>query len=191
MDTKVANARDRILAAGLGLLASEGYAALTQTRIAAATGLRQGHLTYYFPRRTDLLQGIAEAAARAVLAAIDAGSGQRRLGRAAIRRLLLSQLDDSGLPRLMLALMAAADEDPAVRAWLVAFQDRMVDGLADHLAAAGVAVPRERVALFHATVVGLRLRALHDPAMRDLHAQVGRAFDLLLTAPPRRTRSPG
>jgi AcrR family transcriptional regulator len=55
------SARQRILDAALKILRKEGVSALTQTRVAAAAGLRQSHLTYYFPRKTDLLAATLEA----------------------------------------------------------------------------------------------------------------------------------
>lgn len=61
MSTAEKGARQRILDAALKVLKSEGVSALTQTRVAAAAGLRQSHLTYYFPRKTDLLAATLEA----------------------------------------------------------------------------------------------------------------------------------
>ena len=51
--------RSAILDAGSSLLREHGIAALTQPRVAAAAGVKQSHLTYYFPKRADLLIGIA------------------------------------------------------------------------------------------------------------------------------------
>ena len=61
MATVEKSARQRILDAALKVLKTEGVLALTQTRVAAAAGLRQSHLTYYFPRKTDLLAATLEA----------------------------------------------------------------------------------------------------------------------------------
>lgn len=54
------NVKDSILIAGMTLLKEKGIAALTQPQVAKAAGVKQSHLTYYFPTRTDLLLGIAE-----------------------------------------------------------------------------------------------------------------------------------
>ena len=51
--------RERILEAALGLLSQSGAHELTQPRVAKAAGVRQSHLTYYFPTRADLLQEVA------------------------------------------------------------------------------------------------------------------------------------
>lgn len=46
--------RTRILEAALRVVESQGIAALTQPKVAVEAGIRQSHLTYYFPRRSDL-----------------------------------------------------------------------------------------------------------------------------------------
>lgn len=51
--------RDRILEAALGLLAESGAHELTRPKISKVAGVRQSHLTYYFPTRADLLQEVA------------------------------------------------------------------------------------------------------------------------------------
>ena len=54
--------RDELIEAGLAILREEGLAGFSQARIAKRVGLRQGHLTYYFPTRTDLLTAVARKA---------------------------------------------------------------------------------------------------------------------------------
>ena len=61
--------KESILEAGIALLESKGIAALTQPQVASAAGIKQSHLTYYFPTRTDLLTAIAD---RWVTQAMDA-----------------------------------------------------------------------------------------------------------------------
>ena len=51
--------RQRILDAALGLMAEHGFMEVTQPKIARAAGVRQSHLTYYFPTRADLLKALA------------------------------------------------------------------------------------------------------------------------------------
>lgn len=47
--------REKILDAAFAIVESEGVTAMTQPRIAKRAGVRQSHLTYYFPRKSDLL----------------------------------------------------------------------------------------------------------------------------------------
>ena len=50
------NVKDAILDASVALLKDKGIAALTQPQVAKAAGIKQSHLTYYFPTREDLVR---------------------------------------------------------------------------------------------------------------------------------------
>ena len=54
--------RHDIVEAGLAVLREHGYTGFTQPRIAARVGLRQSHLTYYYPTRLDLLEAVGRTA---------------------------------------------------------------------------------------------------------------------------------
>ncbi len=56
-DTSV---REKILTAANEILLTVGFSALTQQAVAARAGVRRSHLTYHFPKRNDLLRGIAQ-----------------------------------------------------------------------------------------------------------------------------------
>ncbi len=57
--TAAGGVRDRILAAALALLRETGIQGLSQVQVARRARVRQSHLTYYFPRRHDLLAAVA------------------------------------------------------------------------------------------------------------------------------------
>ncbi|MGJ0508963.1 MAG: TetR family transcriptional regulator [Methylocystis sp.] len=59
--TKEISTRERILAAAAQIAAKNGIKALTQPRVAKAAGVTQSLLTYYFPRKADLLTAVLEA----------------------------------------------------------------------------------------------------------------------------------
>jgi AcrR family transcriptional regulator len=67
----VKDRRQDIINASLAVLRESGYSGFTQPRVAAEAGLRQSHLTYYFPTRVDLLAGVARVAIDRQLAAVD------------------------------------------------------------------------------------------------------------------------
>ncbi len=48
--------RDRILAAALHIVGTEGIPGVTNRRIAAQAGVSLGSITYHFPTQTDLLR---------------------------------------------------------------------------------------------------------------------------------------
>src|SRR5204862_155958 len=92
--------RSRILEAALGLLAESGAHELTQPRVARAAGVRQSHLTYYFPTRAALMQAVARHSIERL-----AGDLARRQGRRATRvaRAAEKLRNDPRMPGLMLA----------------------------------------------------------------------------------------
>ena len=55
--------RERLLAAAMELVRAQGLQGFSQARVAAVAGLRQSHLTYYFPSRKDLLKALVETIA--------------------------------------------------------------------------------------------------------------------------------
>ena len=56
--------REAIVASALDVIEEDGLSGFTQPRVAQRAGLRQSHLTYYFPTRADLLLAVAEEAVR-------------------------------------------------------------------------------------------------------------------------------
>lgn len=52
--------RSAILDAALRILEREGPRGFKQTRVAAEAKVEQGHLTYYFPKKVDLVLGVFE-----------------------------------------------------------------------------------------------------------------------------------
>lgn len=53
--------RELILRAALGVLVEEGLRAMSMRRVAAASGMKLGNLTYHFPTREDLMRALLEA----------------------------------------------------------------------------------------------------------------------------------
>lgn len=66
--------RRRILDAALELFNRNGYAGTSQAEIAAASGIRQGNLTYHFPTKPDLVAALRDEG-RAVLSRREALGG--------------------------------------------------------------------------------------------------------------------
>lgn len=52
--------REKILKAALDLMQAYGVKKFTQPQVAKAAGVRQSHLTYYFPRKIDLIKGLLQ-----------------------------------------------------------------------------------------------------------------------------------
>ncbi|EKF18621.1 TetR/AcrR family transcriptional regulator [Nitratireductor pacificus] len=61
MPSQQKNTRQLILDTALDIVETEGMKALTQPRIARLSGIRQSHLTYYFPRKAELYLALLDA----------------------------------------------------------------------------------------------------------------------------------
>lgn len=177
------DARQQLLTAALELLKSQGFQALTQARVAEAAGMRQSHLTYYFRTRNDLLKAVVEEGCSALFGMI---GGDTRPGKATLakfRDALLSVMNDLSMPRLLIALTVASDEDPSLKAWLAEF-DR---GVQAHLAASfrqlGLEPSTNDLTLFHAAMIGtsvLSLQRTDAEWSRTARKIVRVAFDRLV-----------
>ncbi|MFT4163021.1 TetR family transcriptional regulator [Shinella sp.] len=106
--------RKRILDGALDIIEEAGIKALTQPRLARTTGLRQSHLTYYFPRKADLYMALLEA------------SHERAAARATpakdtpLATLLANLMFDRERMRFFLSIILEIDDDPELRPALAA-----------------------------------------------------------------------
>ncbi len=139
--------RGRILEAALGLLAESGAHELTQPKVARAAGVRQSHLTYYFPTRGELLQEVARHS-------IDKLAGQLAHSHASLAEGIAAGAADKRRARVMLGLVTAADRDPAIKRRMRRFVAELRQRMTPLLAAAGLDSSEENVAFFHTVIVG-------------------------------------
>lgn len=180
----------RLLGAALDLVRSEGPQGLTQARVAAAAGVRQSHLTYYFPTRQHLLKALVQvihAERIAALSAVMPGALQTPLRTHKVREFFEQRMREPLLARLMLAITNAAEEDPSLRHWLADLDDDVLDGLREVFALLRVRPSESELALFHASLVGAAILGaqIGTRAAADRAAQIARlAFDRLLRAAP-------
>ncbi|MCD2189377.1 TetR/AcrR family transcriptional regulator [Actinomycetospora soli] len=151
--------RTAIVEAALEVIGETGPAGFTQPRVAARAGLRQSHLTYYFPTRDDLLVAVAEEAVRRRVALLrdaqdgaDGIDGQVR----ALARILTSPEQT----RVLLALTQAADRNEAVREAFGGLAAGVGPIGSRMLADAGAPVDRAAVGLLQATATGIAVLAL-------------------------------
>ena len=151
--------RESIVQAGAMLLKEHGVAALTQPKVARAAGVKQSHLTYYFPRRGDLLLGIAESTIEKVINDLSARLDTEPAQAAVLETVVNAML--TGIPpRIMLGLIVAADSEPALREPLRRLIAQVRQRISDVLRKAGAPASANTTLLFHATIVGLAI--LHD-----------------------------
>jgi len=178
-----ADKRRRLLQAALDVLLGDGVHALSQTRVAAAAGLRQSHLTYYFPTRFDLLKAVVEFADDTIIGMVEGRSESIPRDLDALRQMLVRPLLERRMPRLMLAMHAAAEEDPALHAWMRGFDARMRTRLVAVMESLGLRPSARDFALFHASLIGIAVQAAwrHDEAAaHQARELMDAAFDRLI-----------
>lgn len=164
----VVDVRTAILQAGSALLKEQGIAALTQPKVARVAGVKQSHLTYYFPKRADLLLGIAAHTIDGLMIQLSA-----RLATATPQTALLETLSaamvDGIPPRIMLGLIVAADEEPGLRPALGILIRSVRARIQAALEQAGLPNSETAALLLHAVVVGLAVmhQAQRTPASAE------------------------
>lgn len=112
--------RERILDAAMSLLRDAKTKKIAQPQVARLAGVPQGHLTYYFPKKLDLMVAIGKRYAQVIRRELawllegpvwqerDEESRQEVLGH--ISRFVT----DRERTRMLLRLLVEADADPAV-----------------------------------------------------------------------------
>ena len=156
--------RQSILDAGVALLKDKGVAALTQPQVARAAGIKQSHLTYYYPTRADLLLAIAEYSIAATLDRFAERLAEHPAP-VTIASQIAEMMIDGVPPRLIIGLIVAADAEPEIRSALRGFIAHIRARQQQLLAAAGVAADAETTLLVHATFVGLAI--MHQARLSD------------------------
>lgn len=147
--------REEILRAGLAIMRTDGIQALTQVQVARKASVRQSHVTYYFPKRHDLIAAVAgrfiddisKGGAKAT-----AHAPEGNLGTTLER--VMSAIGDKGHMRMFIGLIVEADGDPDLRQLLVRLTRQMQELLATLI---GGDNAQERAALVLASMWGIGL----------------------------------
>jgi AcrR family transcriptional regulator len=167
--------RALIVAAALDIIGDDGLAGFTQPRVAQRAGLRQGHLTYYFPTRDDLLLAVVDEAIHRRIASLsavrNASTPESKV------RTLVDVLVDPRQTRVLTALTQSADANPGVRAAFAALGAGIAPLGADLIRSFGAAPDEASLVLLQAASTGVAVMALANgggDAMRT------RARDILV-----------
>jgi len=178
-----ADTRIRLLQAAIRLLQAQGMHALSQTRVAHEAGLRQSHLTYYFPTRVDLLKAVVEFADASIIGMVEGRPEAMPRSLADLRDRLVAPVIDRKMPRLMLAMQVAADEEPGLHEWMRGFDARMQTRMLAVMAGFDLRPSPCDFALFHASMIGIAVQNAwrHDEASaREARRLMHAAFDRLV-----------
>lgn len=167
--------RSRILDAALGLLAEGGE--LTQPRVCKAAGIRQSHLTYYFPTITDLLQAVVRHSFESLGKELGGAARSRRA--ASLAGAVAAGAADKRRVRVMLSLVLAADRDASLKPRMRDFVQEIRSRILPLLNAGGLDLDADGVAFMHTVVVGaavLQLARDNAQARREARAVIAKAI---------------
>ena len=173
--------RDRLIAATLEIVASEGVDGVRHRRVAERAGASLGSTTYHFSNRDDLLREaflwyLQYAAAELVRLRQDrrTRTGTARLVEFVVR-LIRQESDNQPLVRAEYELIMFAGRDPSLRRALRNWELTQRHHLAEELRAAGSRRPDAGAATLVALVRGLELELLnHAPlTVAQLRERVG------------------
>lgn len=109
--------RENILDAAMRVLSARGAKHLAQPSVAKEAGIPQGHLTYYFPKKVDLVRGVAdrlrsviiEEVAPLLASSLGTSLREKFLGIAA------RVAQNRGRTRILLALLVEMEHDELLR----------------------------------------------------------------------------
>lgn len=186
--------RQRIVDAALELARTVGVQGMSQARVAKAAGVRQSHLTYYFPSRADLIKATVYAirdqmleATQAALQITDQGVDPLE----SLRQFCLREVCDLPKARLLLSIMVVAEEEASLHPWIDELHQESLTQWQAIYRALGIDAREEDVELFHASFVGATLLGAQtgsEAAIRRAVRATEMAFDRLVQGKRRKSR---
>ena len=183
----IIDVRTRVLEAALELLGDHGVAKLTQPNVAKAAGVRQSHLTYYFPTRSDLLKATALHSIEAMIEMLTAQAAEGKLSPDMLAQIAGDMVADKRRARIFLGLVVASDSDRDIKGFLRDFVARVRASVARVAQMLGREADPENIALFHTLIVGaaiLRLACDNAESKREGAAMARIAVEQLLLGKP-------
>ena len=176
--------------AAMEVVRSDGIHALTQARVSGAAGMRQSHLTYYYPTRKALLTAIAEECAEITVCSMgntDATCLPPTLQQ--YFQFVANQMSDPALCRIMIALTHSSEEDASIKLWMKDFRKRALQRFRASLKHYGVLLSASQLAMFYAFMTGLSVINLSESSEQSAR-ELRRLFlqgtkDLVAQAPKR------
>ncbi|MBY0472433.1 hypothetical protein K2X30_14810 [bacterium] len=161
----VADLKTRIVRSATGILRKSGLKRMAQAEVAKKANIRQSHLTYYFPTRSDLVIEVARNALgplRETLGSFVSPKIQHVLD-SKIQKVVASICNDVGRTRALLGLMVESDEDQKLKNEILSVVKEQINMVALLL---GKSKEDPQVQLVNAALMGtgfLRYLDAHPP----------------------------
>lgn len=157
MNASNTNRRQLILDTALDIIENEGMRALTQPRIAKVAGLRQSHLTYYFPRKADLYIALLEASH-------ERAEHRNRNAAPSLAAMLVSLFFTPERMRFFLSIVLEVGDDADLKRVVNEHASGLCREVASRL---GLAADDPRVGAFIDELRGIGIRQLLEPGMAE------------------------
>jgi AcrR family transcriptional regulator len=152
----VEDRRQQIIDAGLAILREEGLSGFTQPRIAARTGLRQSHITYYYPTRADLVAAVARAAIKIQASDAKAMATRFTTKKEAAEAIAAGTVHHENT-RILMSLSQAASLGPEIRMLFNELTDDIVAELTALLKKLALESSQTNADILHALFIGLSI----------------------------------
>jgi AcrR family transcriptional regulator len=147
--------RERVLNAAVGILREGGIQALSQVQVARRARVRQSHLTYYFPRRHDLVEAVAVRFIDGIVGGLQqAAASSAAESPGAMLQRVADAIADQAHMRMFVGVIVETDDDPGLRPIVVRQTRRLQSMLAELV---GGKDSPNRAALVLASLWGLGL----------------------------------
>jgi AcrR family transcriptional regulator len=186
VDDEPEGVRERILAAATELLRESGIRALSQVQVARRAEVRQSHITYYFPKRQDLVEAVAMRFIEHAFGAIETAAADATPDElAAVLRQAAAAVAEEGHMRMFVGVIVAADDDDELREIIAGLTKKLQSRLAQRL---GGSDATERARLVLASLWGM---GLYDFLIRPRRKPQLSATLLDCLAPPKRDSRSG
>jgi DNA-binding transcriptional regulator YbjK len=168
-----------LLKAADGILSEDGFHSLTQVRISKAAGLRQSHLTYYFPTCADLRRAVLDSTVKGLIKEFTISPASAPVALADIRNLLVERMASPKTGRRLRGLLVAADENPDLESFIGAWETYVNSFLTQCLKARRLETSARSMKLLISLLIGISVRNVNRSFddLTDVKAQVGQAFD--------------
>ncbi len=185
-----------ILRAALGLLIEHGYRALSFRRIAEASGMKVGHISYYFPSKEELVRDLLDAVIGSYQEEFDSIMHEQGITPEArlaeIITLILDDITTKKTTHVFIELWALSNHDKFVFDRVHELYARARQPLNDIIAEINPALSgmeRETLALFiSASLEGMTVFAGHEKPFRDRMPMLDRIAVKSFVALVRETR---
>lgn len=155
--TRQTNKRQLILDTALDIVETEGIRAVTQPRIAKISGIRQSHLTYYFPRKADLYIALLDASH-------DRAEKKSNGRNVSLEEMLVALFFEPERMRFFLSIVLEVGDDPELRSVLYMHATGLCRVISARL---GRSPDDPGVLSFVDELRGLGLRALISPPLAE------------------------